>query len=144
MTNFNEILKETLSAVNKAFNTAQKDLQEIATEISNAVKENAGADFDFVMREIRSDVDGVLYRFYFDTDVEDEYADAINISFVHIPQTGYPLSHGSYSFKNKDYTRIKSFADKEELEYYFSNFLKEPESPLIQAIGYAVRKKQKE
>lgn len=139
MVDFSSLLKDTLAAVNKVFKEADSDLSDIASRISSAIKTNVGEQFDIVKSEIKNTIDGVVYRFYFDTNVLDERAEAITLCFIHIPVTGYPIFSGNYTYKDRTFVAKGKYDNKKDLEEYFEKFFEDPESSLIQAIGFALR-----
>lgn len=140
MINFDELLKSSLSVVNEGYQTAFDDLVDIVDRLSKSIKSNAGDNFALEWQCIKDEVKGSLFRIYFDTDENNPKAEAITISSIFIPSLGYPVTYGAYSFKARVFSEGGKCSSKEELEEYFSGFLASPESPLIQAIGFAMRK----
>lgn len=140
MVDFSDLLKGTLESINKAFREVESDLSDVSSRISTAVKTNVGGQFDIIKSEVRNTIDGVVYRFYFDTNVNDDTADAVTLCFIRLPVTGYPIFAGKYNYKDKIFSPQEELSDKQELELYFERFFDNPESALIQAIGFALRK----
>ena len=141
MTNFDELLKKSLSVVNDGYQIACNDVGAIVDKLGKAIKQNAGDQFGFEMSEVQSDVKGVTFRIYLDPDSNDINAALLNIAHIRIPSKGYPIFYGVFNKSSNVFAAADKLENAEEVAEYFSDFLKDPESPLIQAIGYVLRKK---
>ncbi|MBR7631814.1 hypothetical protein [Janthinobacterium lividum] len=139
MINFDDLLKSSLSVVNEGYQTAFDDLVDVVERLNKSIKSNAGESFALEWQSLKNEVKGSLFRIYFDTDENNPKAEAITITSIFIPSLGYPMMYGAYAFKTRIFNESGQCSNKDELEEYFSGFLASPESPLIQAIGFAMR-----
>lgn len=139
MVDFNGLLKKSLSGVAEAYNAAYSDLESFVEGIDAAIKENAGPLFGLTIGSSKDDIKGSTFRIFFDTNINNDRAETITIKYFFIPATGYPVRYGQYSHKNGTFTIEALVENKEQLESYFVSLLDNPESPLLQAVAYAVR-----
>lgn len=141
---FNEILKSSLAVVNDNYQLALKDIQEVVDSVHTAVQNNAGEKYGVTLSSTSVDVKGSTFRIYFDTNLENMRSRVIDVLFVRIPSGGYPVAVGTVDKATKKFYTEETVNNKDELNKYFTQFLKNPESSLIQAIGFALRNQDDE
>lgn len=143
MNDFDALLKRTLSIVNADYDEALSVVDAVVTQLREAITTNAGSEFAFEITELSNDINGSVHRIYLDPDSNDSAARIAVITYLQIPSTGFPIKVGRFS-KNTGFTAEEDdLKDSEEVVKYFSNFLEDPNSKLIQAIGYALRLKSR-
>lgn len=138
---FDEILKRSVTSVNAGYEAALADLRKVIGQLDAAVKNNAGAKYGFVLQELHSDIKGTTFRTYFDTDVNNARATIMDILAIRLPAAGYPLSVGTFDKGNKSFHPLEELPDVDALNRVFVTLIREPDSALIQAIGFALRNK---
>lgn len=138
---YDSILRATLTTINQGFENAQRDLVSVVEAVSNSLKRNANDTFNLDFTNLREDYNGTIYRIFFDENPNDLEAATITVDFFYIPSKGYPIEQGNYYRTNEEFKKHQEISSKEELELYFQEMLKDPESSLIQAIGFSMRKK---
>lgn len=136
---FNAILKLSLAAVNDNYQEAVRDVEEVVGSVHAAVQQNAGKRFGVVLTDQSADIKGSTFRIYFDTNVDVMRAKIIDVLFVRIPSSGYPIALGTIDKSTKNFFAEQQIIDKEQLQKAFAQLLQNPESSLIQAIGFALR-----
>lgn len=142
MTDFNEILRKSLSIVNDGYQQAVDNIKEVVSNLSDSIKANAGEDFSLEIGEISSDLKGATFRIFLDTDVNDVEASTMNIIDLRIPVGGYPVQLGTFTKSIQSFKAAEQVLNnKSDIEQYFAQQLSEPDSRLIQAIGFAVRRR---
>ena len=94
--------------------------------------------------EVTYDVKGSTFRIFLDPDVSDSSAQVAVIVYMRIPAQGYPVQVGTYNKSGGIFTpNNKDLANKSEVEEYFADQLQDPDSKLIQAVGFALRRRNK-
>nr|WP_091659435.1 hypothetical protein [Massilia sp. PDC64] len=137
--NFDAILKSSLAAVNDNYQIAVGEVQDVVNSVHTAVRHNAGNRYGLIFTEMSADIKGTTFRIYFDTNVDVMRARVIDVLFIRIPSTGYPIAIGTVDKATKNFFTEQNVNNKEELERVFAQLLQNPESSLIQAIGFALR-----
>ena len=137
--NFDGLLKASLAVVNDGFQRAVSDLNDMASEVDAAIKRNANARFGLSVSELTSDMKGSTYNVYFDPNIHSSKSVIIDVAYFRVPASGYPISIGLYQRNTRNFYPEASISDRGELESVFERFLQDPESALIQAVGYALR-----
>jgi hypothetical protein len=143
MTDFDAILKRTLSVVNASYDEALEVVESVVRQLGNAISTNAGGEFVLEMIELNNDISGSVHRIYLDPDSTDDNARLVTITYLQIPSTGFPIKVGRFSKNTGFIASDKNLDTSSDVEEYFSNFLEDPNSKLIQAIGYALRLKSR-
>lgn len=138
---FDEILRQSVLSVNAGYETALSDLRTVVGKLEAAVKKNAGEKYGFILNELHSDVRGTTFRTYFDTDVKNVRAAIMDIIIIRLPASGYPLSIGTFDKGSKNFNPTEEIPDVDALNRVFVTLIREPDSALIQAIGFALRNK---
>ena len=84
----------------------------------------------------------MTFRVFLDTGVNDMEAEVVNITHLRIPAHGYPVSYGTYTKNTGAFIPAQNsdLKDLEAVEKFFADLLSNPESTLIQAIGFALRR----
>lgn len=143
MVDFNEILKKSLLTVNEGYQRAYEDLSSVVAGVRESIKQNAGQEFTIELSQISAQLEGTSFQIYMDTDVNNSHAQIYRITDIEIPQTGYPIFLGAYNRVHQTFMRgEESFEDAEAISTYFAEQLSNPESRLIQLIGFALRRRQ--
>lgn len=142
MVDFNDIVKKSLAVVNQGFVKARDDLGAVVERIDISLRENAGDHFALLLSEVSSSLKGTIFCIVLDADTFNATATLIPVLHIRIPTSGYPLELGSINrvtelFVDSD----QRLASMSEVEAYFVEQLSDPNSVLIQAIGFALRKK---
>ncbi|WP_143450355.1 hypothetical protein [Janthinobacterium sp. BJB446] len=138
---FDSILRKSLTVVNDGFQDALTDLKGVVEAVSESVKNNAGQKFALALGEVSNDLRGSTFRVFFDTDVNNVRARIIDVLYFRIPASGYPIFEGQYDKGSKNFSAGKELKDKDSIAQEFGSLLRNPDSSLIQAIGYAMRTK---
>lgn len=138
---FENSLKRSLMVVNEGYQNARNDVDRLLSSLAEAVSKIAGEQFVLGVDEFSSDVKGTNLRINLDTDFTDMNADIVDIAFIRIPAKGYPIQHGPLLKATKTMMVQTHIADAEELAKFFLDMIENPDSPLVQAIGFALRKK---
>lgn len=143
MANFDALIKKSLAIVNDGYQQALADVKVVVEKLSNAIRQNAGEHFALEVSEVKSDVKGVTFRIFLDTDVNDLQADIVTIVHIRILSKGYPILHGSFNKTQNVFVSMdgNELEDMAAVEQFFADLLADPESSLIQALGFAMRKK---
>lgn len=141
---FNEILKNSLAAVNDNYQIAVGDLEEVVESVHTAVQRNAGEKYGVILTDLSADIKGTTFRIYFDTNIENLRSKVMDVLFVRVPSSGYPIAIGTVDKATKKFYGEETANNKEELKKYFGQLLQNPESSLIQAIGFALRTQEDE
>lgn len=143
MDDFNDILKKSLSVVNEGFRAAMDDIENIIAAVRESIKGNAGNEFSLECSEVFSNIKGSIYRVFLDTDSFDPEADLVVLTYFRIPQKGYPIELGNYNKVTGFSVSGKLWTSKDDVMNHFVSQLQDPESQLIQAIGFALRRRMK-
>lgn len=138
---FNQIVANTITGLNKGYEQAIYDLTDISNQVSSAIKNNSKSDFDIFIRPLFEAPKGDIFRVYFDTNSEDPESETIPIATLFIPPKGYPIQLGSYRKVTDEFKAYRIIENRNEFESYFAELLSNPDSALIQAIGFGMRKK---
>jgi len=141
---FDNLLKTSLAVVNDGYQVAVNEVKEVVQDVSEAIARNAGEQFSISASEVANDMKGATYRIYFDTDKNNMKARLIDVIFIRVPSTGYPLLEGRFDKATKSFYPESQIASQGDLAEIFGSMIKNPESSLIQAIGYALRTKYDE
>ena len=144
MEDFDSILQRSLATINVGYQTAFDDVKSVVQKISSSIKRSAGENFDLEVQEISDDVGGSTLRVYLDTDSSEPRAEVMTIVHIRIPSNGYPIFQGGFSKSSNRFSgshHDAAIADKNGVEEFFRQMLINPESPLIQALGFALRVK---
>jgi hypothetical protein len=140
MIDFDSVLKNSLKIVSEGYQGALSDVKDIVSEVSMAVARNGNEQFALYVQEMSSDIKGGSFKIRFDTNVNNGRAKVIDIVYVRIPSIGYPIGVGSFDKHSQRFFVDDELTDKESLRNYFLRLIENPESTLIQSIGYAMRK----
>lgn len=144
MIDFNEILANTLGKINQGFDQAISDFIETVDSVDSAVK---GAHkeglFGIGYSTVNESPKGSVFRVYFDPNADDLEVPTLAIGYFLVPYKGYPIQFGQYRKLTDDFKPRMEFPDRAELEKYFANELSDPESSIIQAIGFGLRSTKK-
>ncbi|MFJ1213317.1 hypothetical protein [Burkholderia pyrrocinia] len=142
MTNFDSLLQKSLATVNDGYEQARQDLENIVSEVDTSLKSNLGDEFAFVAIEEDINIKGTIYAISLDTETDNRSAPYIPIVSIRIPSTGYPIETGSISKSTGLFTVDGTvLKDSSDIKTFFSAQLENPNSMLIQAIGFALRKR---
>lgn len=137
---FEDMFKKSLSVVNEGFRAAYNDLDDLVSSLSEAIRNIAGERFDIGFSEIHKEIKSTTYRVYLDPDTGDIDAQLLDFSYIRIPSKGYPIVKGGSVIKGTNIlTGDVKIENKEQLAEAFAAFIQDPDSPLIQSIGYALR-----
>lgn len=140
MQDFKDILKKSLTAVNEGFESAMRDLDTVTGNVNAAVKEIASQSFEVSLRKVSEDVTAVIYRVSLDMTVDNVKSTVMAITHFSVPSKGYPLHFGSYSKRDDEFSISGRIDAIWELEQFFVDMMNDPDSSLIQSIGFAIRK----
>jgi hypothetical protein len=143
MADFDLLLKKTLAVVNENYDIALSSVRNVVEQLGNAITSNAGDEFALEMYELASDIKGSVHRVQLDPDVNDDSVRLVVITYLQIPSSGFPIRIGRYSKSTGFFPEEMTLEDAEDVERYFARFLEDPNSKLIQAIGFALRLKSK-
>lgn len=142
MNDFDFILRKSLAAVNEGYEQALSDLFEIVEEVDASLKTNVGEEFAFVAVEYELSMKSAIYTVSLDTNSDDRGAPYIPVVSMRIPSSGYPMETGSVQKSTGNFTPDGiALKDRSEIKVFFASQLEDPNSLMIQAIGFALRKK---
>lgn len=141
---FDAILKSSLAAVNDNYQAALSDVIDVVESIHAAIQKNAGSKYALIFTDMSADIKGSTFRVYFDTNKDVMRSKLIDILFIRIPSAGYPVGIGTIDKSSKIFLAEETVSTCEELKKYFAQLLQNPESSLIQAIGFAMRTEDEE
>ena len=142
MTDFNVLLRQSLAIVNDGFQNARDEIERIVAKLSAAVKQTAGEDFAVEMSEVSATPKGTTFRIYFDPNSMDPTAEVITVAALFVPSKGYPVLRGTWNKSTNTFfpTQGGELRTLEDVEKFFADLLSNPESSLIQALGFALRR----
>lgn len=139
MNNFSDILKNSILQVNNGFEKAHEALVKVIGQLTTAIEE-IGA-FACRLSEVENRPEAAIYRLSFDPNPDDIEVKLIHLAMFRIPSYGFPIETGNY-IKNRDEFVIENIIEDEAaLESLFKDILSDPNSSLVQAIGFALRSK---
>lgn len=138
---FNEIVATTIVGLNKGYEEAIGDLKDILLRVGEAIRNNSKENFDVFFRTLSESPRGDIYRVYFDTNSEDPDAETLQIATFYIPPKGYPIQIGVYRKVTDEFKAHGTIKNRDEFESFFGELLSDPDSTLIQAIGFGMRRK---
>lgn len=141
MSDFDALLRRTLSVVNENYESSLNVVKGVVQKLGEAIEKNAGDEFLFAMTEVNSDINGSVHKIFLDPNNDDDSVRLVIINYVLIPSTGFPIKLGKYSKTMGFMADEDDLNDPEDVNKYFSRLLEDPNSKLIQAIGYALRLK---
>lgn len=140
---FGAIIKGTLAGINAGFEQARGDLQEVLDAITEGIQENTDSGYRVFAHVVAEDPKATILRLHFDPDQLDTDAETFPLGTLQMSAKGYPIVRGTYR-KLGGFTATSNepiaFQNKAELEEYFAQLLSNPDSSLVQAIGFAMRK----
>jgi hypothetical protein len=139
--NFDDILRQSLAAVNDGYMSALNDLSGTVDKVREAVIQNADDKVGLELQKVASDLKSSTFRFFLDPNVADINQELITITCFQIPSSGYPIKCGTLHKPGNHFTATGEIEDREGLLRYFSDLLQQPESRLVQAIGFALRQR---
>lgn len=139
MIDFVELVNRSFATINKGFDESISDLARILESITSAIRNASSRNFQLDYRIEVEGPKGSLARVYFDPDPTDMSAEPYTITYIWIPAKGYPIEGGSYRKAIDKFDTIDVFHDAAALEGYFADLLTNPDSVLIQAIGFGMR-----
>lgn len=135
MSDFKKTLRTQLESLQQGFDSAEKELREIITELSEAVKE---VTQDLVSIELDHVGDSKTGR-YFDVDVRAKGSiRATTVVTFTVSPAGYPIFDRKIEDSSEAYTSSK-FNNKAELEKYLMKYTENTGSSLMSAVGLAYR-----
>ena len=140
--NFDEILKKSIAAVNDGYAAAHEDLTVTVDKVREAVVASAGGQVALELKKSASDIKGTTYRLYLDPNVNDMEQEVVTITYFQIPASGYPIKYGIFRKSGYSFTSAGEIEDQAALLKYFGGLLEQPESVLVQAIGFALRQRK--
>lgn len=98
-------------------------------------------DFRMNLVLLEDDTEGTFYRLEAIPAPGDSVVGKIRITDFFIPANGYPISSGRILISKANFNPEQEFNSFGHLESFFENLLADPASRLIQAIGFAMRRK---
>lgn len=143
MADFEGLLQNTLTSINLRFAEAERDFTAVIEKLSEAIKKSSNSDFALSTSIISDGQKGSVYRLYFDIDTQNMDSDLQALDTFYISSKGYPIQQGQYRKAIDDFIARNEFSNIEQLESYFETMLADPESPLIQSIGFGLRRKER-
>jgi hypothetical protein len=141
MPDFDSLLQHSLSTVNSGYLAAQGDLFRVVERLAEAIQRQTGTNIYLALKQQTADVKGTVFVLYVDVNPDDQQADTINIEHIKLQARGYPVLLGTYRKPINDFKASGSLDTPEDLEAHFVDLLADPDSPLIQAIGFALRQR---
>lgn len=143
MVDFSDLLQRSLATVNDKYARTVEDLRTVVSELRASIKTIANNEFGFELAEIVSDVHGTTFQIYLDSDVTVPNATLVTVAEFHVGATGYPVEIGTFHKGTRRFVSggFPPLNDIEQIRVFFVEQLSNPESPLIQGIGYAMRKR---
>ena len=139
MSNFGEILKNSVSKMNAGFDKAHDAIVDRVDGLSAAVEE-LGV-FACRLHPLINEPEGAVYHLTFDPNPSNPLAPLIELLTIRIPREGFPIEIGKYLKSVDQFSPEKSIADEGELDDFFKGMLSDPSSALVQGIGFALRSK---
>ena len=142
MQDFNDILRRSLSIVTDGYEKARGDINDVVGLIRGAIKENIGDNFSLELAEAKTDIKGSTFNIYLDTDIYDLSASIVPVVDIRIPGGGYPVELGDFNKSLQVFhSRDEVLCSRIDVEQFFAQQLSDPDSSLIQSIGFALRQK---
>lgn len=142
MTDFNALLRKSIATVQEGYQSAVKDLSEVVNEIGVAISDLSSGACDLQLQTIAVDVAGTSFRIYLDTNSKDPSALSVPIIDLFLTNKGYPINAGQIDKATGRFFTQTYFSDRADLERFFADTLGNPDSSLIQSLGFAMRKNE--
>ena len=136
---FTDLLKNSLAVVTGGYVTAHDDLIGVIDRVRKALLSNAGEQVALELKKVSADVSSTVFRLFLDPSTMDPETALVTITYFRLPSSGYPIEWGSYKRVTNTFEASGEAEVKEELEKFFGSLLTQPESTLVQAIGFAMR-----
>ncbi len=133
MTDLKALLLNTLQGVNKGFDAALSDLQEIVAQADEAVKAMS-PNASVSLKKLDSDENGTTYVLYVKGATLAQAAE-----YYKVNTSGYPIKSAS-SKSYLEMGQISRLSTKLDLEKHFADMVKNQNSGLVGAITYVLRK----
>lgn len=144
MPDFDSLLHNSLATVNSGYLAAQGDLFKIVERLSESIQRQTGTNIYLGLNQQMADVKGTVFSLFVDVNPDDQQADRINIEHMKVQAKGYPVLLGSFRRPLLDFKASGSLETPEDLENHFVELLADADSPLIQAIGFALRQREED
>lgn len=141
MKKFSSLVLSVIDSLNKNYEAARNDLFEIVADIEFNMKEIL-PDFTIGLTTLEDSTEGTFYRLVATPAPNDHVVGNIRITDIFIPASGYPISSGRFILNSDNYNPDIEFRTKNDIDIFFQDLLTKPESRLIQAIGFAMRRKK--
>jgi hypothetical protein len=140
MKKYSALVLSVVESINKNYEEARSDLVRVVAEVEHGMKDVL-PDFKMRLTLLDDDAEGTFYRVEAVPAPDDSIVGIIRITDFFIPANGYPISSGRILMSKANFNPQEKFDSVENLENFFQNLLADPESRLIQAIGFAMRRK---
>ncbi len=141
MIDLETLVMQSFSTINDRFNIAQKDLQDIVNEMSNVLKKVTGvSSIELGIAVQFENETGSCYRVYLDANPGDPAAYYINVASFKISLKGYPIEEGVLRQPANQFSGNRELSNPEEIRSYFAQMIQDPDSSLVQAVSFIMRK----
>jgi hypothetical protein len=132
MSDFGDILINTIKGANAEYHAAVEDLGEVVRAVEQSAKKVSP---DLVVKMIRhtSRSDGTIFRISVQRGHNGQ-----NVGFYKVASNGYPIEY-SATPDFDDFRGVSNVPDKEQLENHFKNEMGNKNSPLVAAMLYLLR-----
>lgn len=121
---------------------AHDDLTQVVEKVRVAVVGYAGEQVALELKKSAANMRHTTFRLYIDPDTADPEQSMMTITHFQLPAAGYPIKYGTFSKVTDSFNPAGELPDVDSLNKYFAELLSQPESVLVQALGYALRKRR--
>jgi hypothetical protein len=139
MSDYEELLRASLSGPTEAYKVANSDLNEVVVAVSSALQKVTGLPVKLELRRRSEEVEGTVYNL---TLAGGKNPDSL-VTFI-VPAKGYPIRVGATMTARGELVTPRVLADKEALESYFAELSTNPDSALVVRMSFLLRTRQKQ
>lgn len=143
MSDLKKLILDSLKDINHAYEIAEADLAEVLLQVTEAVREATGAPFDFSYHSVFESPSESVFRVLLDFDSNEFDSETHKISDIKITPMGYPIYFGIFNKSAELFMPQVTLDDRKALETHFFGMLSDPNSSLVQAIGFGLRKRKR-
>lgn len=143
MSDLKKLILESLKDINQGYEIAETDLTEVLLQVTDAVQEATGAPFDFSYHSVFETPSESVFRVLLDFDRNEIDSETHKVSDIKITPMGYPIYFGNFNRSAELFMPQATLDDRKALETHFFSMLSDPNSSLVQAIGFGLRKRKR-
>ena len=136
---YTDIAIQLISEINQKYEIARNDLNSVVGELENSLKKII-PHIKFNLQTISDEFDGTTSRLILDPNSADMEIGVVKITDFFIPSTGYDIGFGDHLKNINEFQFEGKLKTKDDIESFFQTIMSDPNSRVIQAIGFAARR----